>query len=268
MIILYLFAVFFFATPYDLSYSLRDVPSVEDRIKGTEEGDIGRRVALPFLAVLPLLCLIKRGRIPLRVDGALGFALIFFFCWAILSLAWADDIILTVRKLTVFTFLGLGALAVAMVFTVRNVLVFAFFSTSLTLLLSIGVEIGLGTFRPFTADYQFSGVFHPNAQGANCAVLLLVSLFLASCSRRMKPAFFAAALIAAIGLFLARSRTASGSAVLALLAYYSLTSVKPRYALFLGLIAAAVSISYLFFYEGIVSTVKPVLLMGRAVLMH
>ena len=158
----------------------------------------------------------------LKINGLLGWLILFYLVWAFSSLVWAEDIALTFRKLIVLAMLCLGALAVSKRFSLRDIIWFAFFSTSLYLIIGIIAEIALGTFHPFFVSYRFAGTLHPNSQGINCIVLLLAAVCLAGSTMRGHKFFLICALIALVFLVLTKSRTAFASAMLALFAYWAL----------------------------------------------
>jgi O-antigen ligase len=177
----------------------------------------------------------RRNRKRLRINGFLGWLILFFLAWAFLSFIWADDIGLCLRRLLVLAMLCLGALAAAERFTVHDIIILVFSITALNLLIGLMTEIALGSFQPLAFDYRFGGALHPNQQGINCGLLVLSSFCLMENRNRGRGLFLAVALIAFACHILTKSRTSFASTLLALFVYGSLVLSRPRkFAFFLS----------------------------------
>ena len=202
----FLFVVFFLATPYELFYSLTESATIERFIDATNQGSLGRRVGMVALGCYALLFL-TRNRGMLRAEGRLGWLILSFLAVAIASIIWSEDVGITFRRVVVLVMLWLGALAIAMQFSYREIIFFGFLSASLTILIGVALEVGLGTFTPLNSDYRYIGVVHPNVQALNCGILILTGTSLASNSKHGRWFYLLGALIGFAFLLLTKSRT-------------------------------------------------------------
>ena len=109
----FLFTVFYFATWYKPFYTVQEPITADTIIQLTEEGNLGRRIALIFLGAFGLICLLGKRRSPFCINGLLGWLILFFLSWSLLSIIWSDDSILTIRRVIVLIMLWLGAVGTA-----------------------------------------------------------------------------------------------------------------------------------------------------------
>ena len=221
LLFLFLAAVFFLSY-HDLLYANRvlDDSSTDDSIARLVEGSLVHRIALLSLGIGAIVSLVRyRANRRLRIAGPLGWLLLGFVVWAFISLIWAADLPLTLQKLVPFGILCIAAVAVVRRLSVREIILWTFFSTGLFLLIGIFAEVLFGTFRPFASGYRFAGSLHPNAQGVECGLLLLSAVAAADVERRWRALFWACAVLGFVFLILTRSRMAIAAAVLALVVY-------------------------------------------------
>jgi O-antigen ligase len=207
---------------HDLSYSKKgpDNLSQEDIVTGVAEGSIVRRIGLVSLGLFAIVSLVRyRADDCLRIRGSLGWILLCFAAWAVLSLFWTEDLALTVRRLLVFGILCIAAVAVARRLSPREIILWTLFSTALFLVIGFAAEVILGTFRPFASGYRFAGTIDPNNQGVNCALLMLSGLAAADLEKHRRPLFRACALAGFVFLILTASRTSFAATLLALSVY-------------------------------------------------
>ena len=215
----------FFLVHHDLSYSNKVIdtymPSEDEITAGVVEGSSVHRIALLSLGLFAIASLVRhRADRRLRIDGPLGWILLTFAAWALVSPIWAEDLALTLRRLVVFGIFCIAAVAVARRLSFRELILWTFFSTTLFLVIGVSAEVLLGTFRPFGSGYRFAGTLHPNVQGVNCALLLLSGVAAADVEKHRRTIFRACALLGLVFLILTVSRTAFAAALLALAAYF------------------------------------------------
>ena len=123
--------VVFFLSQHDLFHSIKwqetGLSTAHEIATATSEGSVSRRIALFLLGGVAVVSLLRRRRNPLRTNGFLGYLTLFFLVWAVLSLAWANDTALTLRRLVILAMLSLGAIAVAERFSIRQIMLLFFF---------------------------------------------------------------------------------------------------------------------------------------------
>ncbi len=260
-------AVVFFVCNHDPYLSKKGVasfnPSEGDLVTGVDAHSLIRRIAFLSLGLFALATLIRRRGARLRINGSLGWAMLFFAGWAVLSLAWAEDAVLTLRGLAAFGVLCLAAAAIARRCSLREVVLFTFFCGILFLLIGVSAELLLGTFHPFAPGYRFAGTLHPNHEGINCALLLLSGVAAADMERRGRMLFRACAALGLVFLVLTASRTAFAAAIIALAVYLAAKRSR-RDKLLLGLsIGIAFSLFLLVTEAAPYSALQRAALLGR-----
>lgn len=212
----------------DLSYARKGTDNyniaADDVISAVTEGSLAHHLALLSLAVVATVSLIRnRANRSLHTNGLLGWSLITFSVWALISPIWAENVSLTVTRTGVFCILCIAAVAVAFRFSIRQFVLWTFFSTLLFVLGGVLAEVSFGIFRPFESGYRFAGGLHPNGQGIQCGLLLLSAIAAANLERRWRALLWSCALLGLVFLVLSGSRTAFGSTVLALGGYLAAT---------------------------------------------
>lgn len=264
LMFLFLAAVFFLSQ-HDLFYSSRVTLnlSVDDLIAGVVAGSLSRRVALVALALFAAAATLSLRGVRLRVNGSMGWVMLFFAGWAVLSLWWAEDTQLTLRRLVVFAILCFAAAGIARRFSPREIVLLMFFCSMVFLVIGVSAEVLLGTFRPFIAGYRFAGTLHPNQEGINCALLLLSGVAAADTENRGRMLFRSCAAVGLVFLILTASRTAFAAAVVALLVYLATRRYRrDRMALGIGL-GIAFCLLLLLAWHTPYSSLQRVALLGR-----
>jgi exopolysaccharide production protein ExoQ len=267
--LLFLFlAVVFFLCEHDLRYSLKSVnafnPSEDDLVTAVGEGSIIRRVSLFSLGLFAIVSLIRgSANGEFRISGGLGWILLGFAALSFLSLIWSEDTALTFRRLVTFGILAGAAAAIARRLSLREMMLWTFFSSLLFLVIGVSAEVLLGTFHPFESGYRYSGTLHPNHQGINCALLLLSAVAAASVEKGRRVFFGGCAVAAFIFLMLSGSRTSFAAAVLAL-GMYSAITCSSRWKI---VIAYALSVAFciltMVLGNALLPDIKSALMLGR-----
>ena len=230
LVFLFLAVVLFFVY-HDLSNARSPIGNYDgspDLIVGmVAEGSMPRRIALISLGIFAIATLIRhRTDDRLRINGSLGWTLVAFAAWVIVSLLWAEDRSLTLTRVTVFAILCAAAVAVVRSLSLREIILWAFFTSGAYLAIGVLAEVLFGTFRPFASGYRFAGTLHPNSQGINCAVLLLSGIAAADVEKYKRTLFRVCALVGFVFLALTASRTAFAAALLALAVYLGVVSSR------------------------------------------
>ena len=239
-------------------------PGADVVISTVAQGTPGRRIALLALALVSA-CSLKWGRKnnTFTVGGPLGWLLISFFCWALLSPLWTDDLAQNLRRLFVFVIFALTAVAIARRLSFRQIILWTFVATSTFLTIGIVAEFVFGTLQPLAPGYRFAGSLYPNDQGINCGLLVLSSIACADLVKRRKLLFWSAGSVGFLFLILTGSRTALASVVAAFVLYMLLVRSK-TVKIKVGLAAAGGTLLLLAaLLFGAVPGIKNAILLGR-----
>lgn len=265
-----LFLIFYFSQPYHVfrtggseDYHVTADPDIQ--IAAMQKGYAGRQICLTILGAVGAAALFRRKGDKLSVRGLHGGLIAFFPAWACLTVFWADDPVLTAKRLGVFILLGLGALAAAKYFTLREIAEFIFVSGAMAAASGLIAAIMTGTFHPFAREYRFGGLMHPNDQGICCGLFLISAIALADLSggARKRHLYHAAALAALLFLVLTRSRTAFAGTMIAVLVYGCLR-MRGKMLIASAMLAIIVlCVSYLLFGDDLFSGMQSAFLLGR-----
>ena len=168
-----------------------------------------------------------------------GWTVAAWFLWLAVSTFWSTDPRTTFRRVIVLFGFTLCACGLCKRLNGRQIAAVAAGSVGLQLAFGFLVELGLRTFRPWSGEYRFAGTIHPNIQAlqlsAGCVAAAALAAFGRDWTTRVRWLAAAAALFAF--LFLTKSRTSTGGALLAVLGVLAL-SVPPKWKK-AGLIPAA-----------------------------
>ena len=239
---LFLVAIFVFANSLSPSRSGK-APDLDEVMQTVEKGSALREAALLFLLLFALFTFMSKKHWRLRVNGLLGWSMLFYISLALASPVWAEDPSypsLTVRRSGVLLLLFLGALATVARFSRIQAVALAVCVCSLTLVISLVVEISIGNFHPLDGTWRFSGMIHPVIQGWNCGLLAIASLALSAASPRSRGRLIFLALTAFLFLSLTRSRTPLVTTILATVVLGCLMSIRMRKLIFILTYALAV----------------------------
>jgi O-antigen ligase len=262
---LFLFMIFALATPYELTFTVGQ-RNLDDMVESAEEGSFGRRVALPLLGIYGLFCLLNPRNRKVRLNGFLGLGFACFLALTFASLFWAEDWVLSVRRLTAYGLLTIGGVGLAVRFSVREIALFVSFVCIGVIFLAFGAEVILGTFlkNPNYQIYQFSGVMHPNATGAYCAIGGISSFALSKMERHHRKLYLFLTILSVGFLLMTKSRTASGSAIIVLFFFWAVTTCLKRKFITFIIVGMLLCFLGLTFSDGLGDKVNEIILLGRA----
>jgi O-antigen ligase len=266
--LLFLFVALALLVIFHWPFSLHTTPdnynvSEEITIAGLE-GSGAREVMLVALCGVAIVSLCSRPTDPrLHIDGTMGWLLIAFVAWALTSTMWAQDPPLTLRRLTSFLILCVFATAVARRLTLREVLLWTFFTTALFLVIAFATEMMSGMFQPLAFGYRFSGIQHPNGEGAECALLAFSGLVAGSIEKRRRWLFVSFGLAGTFFLILTASRTTLAGAALAGAVYSFTVSKKNTRTIILPFVGILVSLVLLLAIAGTFQGLEQKLFPGR-----
>ena len=155
--LLLLWGILFVATEVNLRFTTADTFNViDDQISdearassnadAAEQGSMARRVGLVALAAFGAVCLVIPAPRRVRVQGLTGALALVFLGWALVSVVWSHEPLITLRKQAVLGSLAIGALGVARCFSLRTIVRFTLFAAGGLFLLGVASELALGTF--------------------------------------------------------------------------------------------------------------------------
>lgn len=223
--------------------------NIDGAIEVIEKGSFQRQAALMFLGVFSLISLILGNKRKLHPDKKIIFFLLGYISLIILSIYWSENRFLTFKRVIVFCFMAFGAFAMAKKLTLRQLAQLTFCYCWITLAVSIGTELYLNTLRVTDPTWRFSGVIHPVAQGWNCGLLIISSLYLSRPPGKINFWYFISVLSGLIFLILTKSRMPMLSALVGASLIFILTSrhsARIRMFIFSCFIVFFLGFTYLF----------------------
>jgi exopolysaccharide production protein ExoQ len=135
---------------------------------------------------------------------------------AFASVLWSHDRGLCLRRLFVLGLTLIGMFGVARRFSLKELCIFALAVSSSCVVIGVACELALGTFRPWSGDYRFSGTVHPNTQGAYLAVLCFAALCLSVSDAPRRHWYWAILAAGVVLLVLTKSRTSTAGTLASL----------------------------------------------------
>jgi O-antigen ligase len=220
----------FYITDHDANMSTLDgfVYSADHLSALTQGGNTARQIAYLSLGGWGVVLLWLSRHKPLQVDGILFPLTLGFVVWICVSVCWSIDRSICIRRIFVFLCCVLGGAGLVRSLRPREIVQLACCIATVYLLIGIGTELSKGTFRPWAGGYRFAGTMHPNAQGANLAVMCLSAFVLSRELPRWKWMYLAILGLGLLMLVLTRSRTATAGTMLGLVIIWGLRASLPR----------------------------------------
>lgn len=252
---------------HDLSHAKWGIDNYDlsqDDFVASIKGSVVPHIAVLSLGIVAIATLVRhRTDIRLRINGTFGWLVLGFVAWAFISVIWTEDLPMTTQRLAGFGILCIAAVAVVCRFTLREIILWAFFSTAAFLFIGIFAEVVFGTFRPFAPGYRFAGSLHPNGEGTECGLLLLAATAAADLEERWRAPFWACAFLAFVFLILSGSRTALVATALALFVYLAaVRNRRSKIAMTCG-ISLVFCFLLLFFGDGLLLGLENSIKLGR-----
>jgi exopolysaccharide production protein ExoQ len=267
-LVLLFLAVVLFPVYNDFSHAksgIGNYDAAEDVIAGAvAEGSVSRRIALVSLAIFAIVTLIRHwADARFRIHGSFGWILLAYAACALASPIWAEDRALTLTRVIVFAILCVAAVAIAHLFSLREITLWAFFTSGSYLAVGFFAEVVFGAFHPLVSGYRFAGTLHPNMQGINCALLLLSGIAAARVETHKQTLYRICALIGFVFLVLTASRTGFAAALLALAVYLGSVSSKRSKIVMAYALSIIFCVLLLFLANGFLPNLKAAIMLGR-----
>jgi exopolysaccharide production protein ExoQ len=265
-------AAAFFVLAYSSAVTWSDVQAAQHQgfgrelaalTRGAAAGNPTRQAAGVVLGALGVLAFVAgRGRTEVRARGALGWVLIAYLALLAVSVGWADDPQLTARRAVAFGLMTLAVAGFVRALPADAIVSYALFGSAAFVVVSALAELATGAFRPWAADYRFSGVFHPNTVASFCVVFVVAATCVRGRAHRGLLVLGVALAIAV--LLLTRSRS-SVSALAVVLALRWILTATPARATFALAAAAWIGCSAVFLFgDAVGPAVRDTVLMSRA----
>lgn len=235
MFLIVLFATAFYVDQADWQVSTyaEFAVSPDDVMEGIVADKSSRKMAYTVVGLVGILMLLVPAH--RRVGfGNLPVAMLciyVFLCTA--SILWSDVPWTTTKRLGITTFGLLATFGAARHLSLRDVIDIAIGIGATLLVVGVYAELRLGTFRPWANGYRFSGIFHPNAQGAICGVMVIAALFRIKAADRGKLIYVGFLLLAGTFLVLTKSRTSIVGCVCGISAAWYLGAARNK-QIFMG----------------------------------
>jgi O-antigen ligase len=251
LVFLFLAAAFFLSShdPSGAQRTLDDYNrSQDDIVEGVSSGSMVREFALLAMGAATVLSLVSYSA-PRRLQstGFSAYVLCAFAAWSAASVLWADDTSMSIKRLAASAILSIAAVAIVRMFSLREIVMWIFFTTVAFLIISIVLEILAGAFQPWASGYRFAGTQHPNGEGIECGLLVLSGL---AASRMEKQRLWIYRSFAGVGmvfLILTESRTSFIATFLAIAVYLAMTgwTASKKVILVMSIIATGLVVATL-----------------------
>ena len=244
-------------------YMMEGLSTPEEIASSTREGSLQRQIALMSLGGFAIISFWGRRPDSLRINGALGWVIIFYVVWSCLSICWADDVGLTFRRVFTFFILAGAGLALAERLSWRQIFLLVIFCGLFYLTMGLGAEIALGTFRPWDSEYRFSGTIDPNVGSWGLGIMVIAAAFFAGHADRGRSFFLTIMLVALLALLLNKTRTSFGALLIALIIYGALNASLLMRVMSAALLSLLLYGAYFLLDDRRLTQAWKLLLMGR-----
>lgn len=259
----------FFISEHSLDISLADAytQTADEMEISAAGGNTMRRISFFAIAGMGLWMLFSARRQPVRLNVPLAMGIAAYLAVSAASLMWTVDPGMCLRRLMVLACCVLAILGIARRLSIRELSMLAVAVIGPLILLGLLTEMRLGTFRPWSGDYRFSGSVHPNTQGMYLTAIALASMGLARTMQRGRWLLWSLFGACIVLLLLTKSRTGNASTMVAI-GSVLLLQTSTRFKLSAGFIAAWLGLAclWLLMLCGIDPLVdfRNALLLGRA----
>jgi exopolysaccharide production protein ExoQ len=262
-------ALFYVGENYDLLYKMRslgDERSTTMTIETSGGGGSLRPLMFGLLGILGVICWMWRpAGLRTNMHGWLPTLIFGFIAYSSLSVLWAEDQPIVMRRVITLLLTCLGAFGMVHRFSNRDFLMFCFVAGAILGIVSLASEVALGVFHPWTSDYRLYGIMHANTLGAMMAIFVLAAVALRRSSDRYRGWYLLWIILGLALMILTKSRTAMIGLVAAMWvwAVFGSTNRKRLAALCFLTLALVIPAALLLFGEQLGLMAKQTVLMGR-----
>jgi exopolysaccharide production protein ExoQ len=209
-----IFLAFLLATHDPLaSQKWQQTAKIDLATLGTDEanGRMVRQLGFVLLGVVGLALAARRSKRPIRPNVAILFPLGMLALWAVMSIAWAADPPIALKRQIVLVCMLLAVFGLVRQFEIKVLAEMALAITVGVLLVGIVAEVAYAPRSDPGEEYRFAGTLHPNHTGLSAAMMLMCSLYLAR--RRVDRRFLLFVPVALVVIIMSKSRTALAGAI-------------------------------------------------------
>jgi len=233
---LFLVSVFYVTEPMEIGFSAgpsmhiidseeSTLERVDRNVEAHRSGHAGRKVGMIVLAGAGLYWLRSSRNTPCAPRGPIGYLVLAFAAWCLLSVTWSIQPAITLKRLFVLGSLFLGALGIARRFTLSELCRVCVLATGIVAAVGLSSELAFRTLRPWESEYRYSGLNWPAFTCWNLTLFLL-SLWIVA-GRRIGTWWIPGALTIALA-FLTRTRAGTASLIAAGAGQFALTVPVPN----------------------------------------
>jgi O-antigen ligase len=147
-----------------------------------------------------------------------------YIAWCCSSVLWSVEPGMGLKRVITLLCFYLCALGIGRRFGMRDLCWLMFVIMAGYFAIGFAVEIGLGTFRPWSSGHRFAGTLHPNSQAAHLTMMCLAAFALSTNETKRSKWLYVAVGVGLVFIVLARSRTNLAGAFIALGAIAALGS--------------------------------------------
>lgn len=216
----------FFMTNHDIFVSrLPDYAHYDDSVIGVAVGtNFIRRITFFMLAGLGIWFTSISTRKSWNINPWVALPILGYVAWCCASVLWSVEPGMGFKRVITLACFYLCALGIGRRFEIRDICWLMFVIIAGYFVLGLGLELALGTFRPWQSGHRFAGTLHPNSQAAHLSMMCLAAFALVPSETKSKKWLYAAVVIGVVFVALTRSRTNLAGAILALTAIWALRS--------------------------------------------
>jgi O-antigen ligase len=256
--------VFFFSShqlTYQLKYKEIMLNPPEWIAERVDQGSLNRQISFLLLGLFALCSLLIKKKMIYPSEQKINWIFIIFLVFIVMSIGWAEDTRLAVRRVIRYLIPCLAAFALTRRFRLQEVIKIAFIISLSYLILGIFTEVYFGTLSPFEAEYRFCGTGHPNWQAWNIILVLFSSITLIKDKKNI--IYILIVIISLIFLVLTKSRISFIFLIVTMIIYFY-TKISTTKKLYLAIIFGFfICLSLLIIQDDYIESIINPFLLGR-----
>ncbi len=209
--------------PSEVMYDSTLNSQIDSQLAGMKSS-LAHEISYLFLGSLGFFWFIWHRQRLIRWRTAIPITLIAILMWCSVSIAWAQDPMVSSKRLAAFVLMIIGAAGTAAYWPRTTIVSFISICSAVHLTIGVIGELAAAHFTPWEAGYRFAGTLPWNQQGFCCLVLALSSLAAMDATPRYKQIFRLLFVYGIVFLVLTKSRSSLMALLIGLIIYFLLTS--------------------------------------------